>query len=292
MEKLSNTLEININNQQLIQVSSYILGEISLNNVNVIQSMERIMILPQTTTETLLYIIIALSKIGSRLGMNQEISNFLQKFTISNDLEVQQRSGEMVKLLTTDICSYVLAPNTDDSQNYSEEKSAKIIQVNNEKEELDDDLLSIVLDDKTNKQSTQSYTNYLDSLLGYQIDEKPVHKITPPPNSTELYNNNEIIIFTQTQSNPKDPNQIAKRLLIHNKSTTPITRFMIIHQTPPGYLLIEKPDMKLDGTTLSTDSPLEQILYIKKATSQPFEMKTSIKYDINSQTLSVSFISN
>ena len=292
VETLSKAIEININNQKLIQVGSYILGEISNNKIDVISCMKQIIFLPQTTTETILYIIFALSKISSRIGMNLEISQFLQKLTTSNELEVQQRAGEMMNLLKSDICSYVLAPSTDDLQNYSEEKSAKITQTNNEKDVLDDDLLSFVMNDKGDQQNNNKHSNYLDDLLGLNLKEKVVQEITPPPNSTELFNNNHIVIFSQTQTNPQDPNQIAKRLLIYNKCSTQITNFMIFHQLPTEYLIIEKPDLKTNCVTISNAKPLEQILYIKRTASIRFEMKTSVRYNVNGQDFTVNFISN
>jgi hypothetical protein len=125
VSRLSVSLREHSGNQSIVQVSAFVLGEFGREDNGVIDSLRRLIVLPQTTIESQLYILTALAKLWFRLGRREEGIEFLHGMETSNHVEVQQRSGELRRLLSVpQLCSAVLAPVAALGQ--SEERSVQI----------------------------------------------------------------------------------------------------------------------------------------------------------------------
>lgn len=99
---LENTIFGFSSNQSLVKIASWAIGEFSQDPEKMASDLDifkKIAKMPQTETETLCYILTALAKIGARLNKADDILSFLNDFTVSTDIEVQQRSGELARIL-------------------------------------------------------------------------------------------------------------------------------------------------------------------------------------------------
>ena len=96
VQQLSCSFSSFTENQSLIQISSWVVGEfMNQDNEVVIESLKKVLSLPQTKASTKAIIITTLAKLAVRFNKKKEIQEFLNKFVTSNNLEVQQRAGEM-----------------------------------------------------------------------------------------------------------------------------------------------------------------------------------------------------
>jgi hypothetical protein len=84
--------------QPLVQVSSWILGEYGTADEEIEATLAKISVLPQTTIETRAYIITALAKLSARSQLSPFTSELLANASRSNDLDLQQRSGEYLRI--------------------------------------------------------------------------------------------------------------------------------------------------------------------------------------------------
>ena len=132
-------------NQALMQVSSYVVGEFAVTDNGAFDNLKQIVSLPQTTSETKFYIIMALGKLAARLGRRPETAELMDQLMTSNDIEVQQRAGEMANILRMDgLCEEFLAPISVPSA--EETAQAAAIQKPSDKpaENLDNILLNVI----------------------------------------------------------------------------------------------------------------------------------------------------
>lgn len=178
VQKLSESLLNFSDNQNLMQVGSYVIGEFATSENGVSETLKNIIVMPQTTPETKLYAITALSKLAVRFGLSQPTSEYLKGIISDNNLEVQQRAGELVQLLNMGERSYeFLAPVPSASVNENDDSSIKInpnahtAQDNNENAN-GDDLLNMMLETKnlntpaqTQPQKKPEEMDLLDSLM-------------------------------------------------------------------------------------------------------------------------------
>lgn len=109
VQKLEAELTDNATVQPLVQVAAWILGEYGTQNIAPL--LGQILTLPQTKVETKGYIITAMAKLASRDPNNYEYIKYIQENTSQNNLDLQQRAGECIQLLTrTNVADQILAP--------------------------------------------------------------------------------------------------------------------------------------------------------------------------------------
>lgn len=225
-QRLKESLSLYTDNQSLMQVTAFVLGEFLKSDPDnqVAQSFQSIVVLPQTTTETKLYIITCLSKMALRLGTSETTSQFLYSLSQSNDLEIQQRAGEMLRLLSTPkLSAAVLLPivNVDAA---SEERTATIVNkpapaqtttdligsTQPQAHSDDDDLLQLVMDDSglsmnSNKSAPMNSTKdvLLDLMSDFGSNQQQQQKPVSTNSSSELAD----LLGTSTPSQPQMPVQ-------------------------------------------------------------------------------------
>lgn len=303
VQKLSESLLNFIDNQTLMQVSAYVIGEFAQQDNGVTEFLQQILLAPQTSPETKNYIVTAFAKLAARFGTQAQIIPILQDMVKSNNLELQQRSGELMKLLLhTDICEEILAPVAASNEAENDQSSIQIQQTTqqNEGNDADDDLLNFVIDKRkhqtqqaapvapqqTQPQQQAQASNLLDMLdLGAPKPAAPTTPAAPPkPQSTELLRKGDFIIFGQCMGNPTNPKQLALRLLIYGTGSTPLNEFKNAFQVAPGWQLNAQPP---DQTVLqpSGGAPITQVLYLFNMNNSPFQMHVQTSYKFGSQPL-------
>ena len=317
VEKLSESLINFSDNQSLMQVAAYIIGEFSTHDNGATDSLAHILKMPQTSSDTKKYIIMALAKLAARFGSREQIIETLSQQMNSNDIEVQQRSGEMMKLLRyTDICEEMLAPiaitSTENEQNPigivetkpQKNQTATLIDTGDllgealqkHQQPPEDDLLLIVLNDTDNNQrekpQTQNKptTSIHDDLLSL-VDDIPSNPAPQPqpqtqkPNATELLRSSEFIVYGQAKANPNDTRQIALNLIYYSSSSQ-LTEFHVAYNILPGWKLNAQPP---NGSVLSPlgGKPVCQVLYLlHENNNSPFQLQLKAQYKYGSQPLS------
>ncbi|KAK8882757.1 AP-1 complex subunit gamma-1 [Tritrichomonas musculus] len=324
VEKLSESLVNFSDNQSLIQVAAFIIGEFATQDNGQTQSLKHILLMPQTNVDTKMYIIMALAKMAARFGGSEDTIEVLRKQSESNNLEVQQRSGEMMKLLThRDVCDEMLAPIAaslvekeqnpiqiidgstpgQQSQQSLQNQQNLINQAQQAQKNTDqDDLLLFVLNDtELNNNNTINNTNQInnnnsnaqDDLLSLVEDmpSQPSQQIQQPNQQqqkksqvTELLRSSELIVYGQAKANPKDKRQIALNLIYYSASSQ-LTDFKVNIQLPPGWQVNQQ---QPDGNVLNPvgEKPVSQVLYLLNMNNSPFQMQLKVQYKYGTQPLS------
>lgn len=264
---LSSSLLQYSDNQTLIQVSSWIIGEFIQDDDGTIENLKKIIAMPQTTNLTKGYIITALSKMAVRFNKVKEIREFISFFIKLSDLDVQQRAGEMYNILNEkEIAEEVLSPTVKQNLNSS------INQENN------DDLLNIISEPYTDDK--QKDNNDLLSITSLVSD-----KISPPKGAIEALRMPDYVIYFEMIKNPKNEKQIAIRASIFNLNNTPLTNFTIKYGVPNGWHLQVQ---QATSTTLESigGEPIFQQLMLTAQDDTPLKMKTKISYMYHTQPIS------
>ena len=308
VEKLRESLLLNTDNQSLIQVASFVMGELAQENNGEIEALKKLAVLPQTKPETLLYIISAVAKIAVRLELIPEALALCTYMVEHNNLEVQQRAGELMKLLAhPEACQEILAPISNATE--ADDQSSIQIQQGTSKDRsgehgAGDDVLLMMLDTKkkgepapktqpvddllnldiapTNQPSKVSNTDLLSALA------EPAPKPQPqaaPMQMTELLRLPDFAIYGQSKANAADPRQIALRLLIFGTGSGSLNDFKLSFNISPGWQMNIQP---ADGSVLlpNKQKPVSQILYLMNATNAPFQLQVKATYKFGSQPLS------
>lgn len=301
VERLSESLVNFIDNQTLIQVSAFVIGEFATVDNGALESLSKIILMPQSSSETKMYIVTALAKLATRFGRLDEVRQTLTTLSKSNNLEVQQRAGEMMKLLThTDLCSEMLAPIAESSVNKEQNPIAIVDTKRTDKTQNDDDILLLVLDDAPKQPAKSSGGDSLLDILGDltpkstptptpQTTAAPAPQTTaapaPPPQAMELLRTNEVIVYGQAKGNPQDPRQIALRLLFYTTGTSPMTEFSAEYSVTPGWQINVRP---ADGKQLMPlgGAPITQLVYLMNANNAPFQLQVRFSLRFGMQPLS------
>lgn len=285
-------------NQTLLQVTAFVLGEFAMEDKGFTADLKQVLLMPQTKTETKLYIMTALAKMCVRFGNIAEVQAVMDQLVTDSNLEIQQRAGEIRNLLArTDVNGELFAP----ISATSEDDGKASIAINSGSHQTTaenvagDDLLSLMLDSKQPQQPKDDLLGLLDtpnptptnipssgSLLE-QLAAAPVQQNPSVPRAgVELLRKNDFIIYGQSKLNPSDQRMVALCLSIYSTSGQ-VTEFTMDYRVGPGWQLnIQRPD----GNVLTTEKPITQIVYLLNQTNAPFQLNFKATYKFGSQPLS------
>lgn len=280
---LSNTMYGYMNNQALVSVASWAIGEFENEDPSSIQVMLKILKLPQTQLNTKCYLITSLAKVSARLNHVDDILPTFEELLQESEIEIQQRVGELCHILQhQELWDEMLAP-PEFKQDESQSNPNTLIQTQNNT----DDLLS--LSDYTPEQ-TKATSNKNDDLLDIlsltpdtpnskvQLqDNQTKNQINAPPGSVEALRTSDFVIYFEIQKNPQNPNQIAIRSSIFNLNDIPLTQFNIQFGVPIGWNI--KPQQP-SNTTLEPNckNSIQQVILLFNTGSSPLMMKTRATY--------------
>jgi hypothetical protein len=285
-QRLSQALLDFSDNQTLVQVAAFVVGEFASAERGAIDALASVVGLPQTVAETQMYAVTALAKMGTRFGRAARVLEVLAGLTRSNNLEVQQRAGEMGKLLThADVADEMLAP--------MEERAPDAAAAPR-----------IVVEPAAQADSV------LDSLL-LELDEPvPPPPATPPPRQppatpprqspapqpapapqrpqqagVELARLAEFVVLGRAMGNPQDKRQIALNVLVYGTGQSQFTEFRMEFRIVPGWTLHPQPP---DRSVLAPAGgpPVSQVVYLTNLNNGPFQMHVRFAYRFGAQPLS------
>ncbi|OHS92911.1 hypothetical protein TRFO_40767 [Tritrichomonas foetus] len=189
--KLQSELAESSTVQPLVQVAAWILGEYGEDNEALNETFSQILVLPQTTKETKGYVLTALAKLASRSSVGPIVLDTLANEAKENDLDLQQRAGEFLQILTkTQAGESLLAPAPPVEEDEEEAAKPANVQRKNEQQPaaldnwmtsneqvpaaVQDDLLGDLLGDMVGPSPTSSNQQQSNkSLLSDLLDEMP-----------------------------------------------------------------------------------------------------------------------
>lgn len=285
VQQLSCSFSSFTENQSLIQVSSWVVGEfMNQDNGTIFDSLKKVLFLPQTKASTKAVIITTLAKLAVRFNKKKEIQEFLNKFITSNNLEVQQRAGEMSMILSfNEFAEEILAPFEQNKTN--EVKPVTIV----EDEKEDEDLLSLFEKDYQKAEPQQQKTSSLlddlsdiSSLDNTKSMQDNKSKITPLPGSIEGLQMQDFILYFEIRKNPQNQKQIALRVSVFSLINTPLTNFSMKFGVPNGWHLQTQ---NASSSTLESvgSRPILQQIMVYTDTDMPLFMKIQFTYNYGTQ---------
>lgn len=296
VKQLQGELTRNSTVQPLVQVSAWILGEYGQEAENLTQTFQQILTLPQTTKETKAFIITALAKMASRSQPDQVTINALTAGAADNDLDLQQRSGEYLQLLTkTAVADQVLAPAPPIEEDDEEKKpadskaqaqTADIIDwnpstpaTNSQPKEVPN--LLDMLGPATSTPSTAQPVDLLGSMLS--APAQPQQKQPMIPQGAVLaYDKDDLQIYFEVR-NP-NPNTYSARLNAYNRTSVQIKRFKVEFACTQGWVMqCQRPT----GDVLEpfNEKPIQQTVQWTNTGQFKFALKIRVSYIYGSQPI-------
>jgi hypothetical protein len=265
LQTLTEALKTNTDNQPLLQVAAWALGEFQEDPSDTIDVMIRLMLLPQTGTETKLVIVTALAKLAARFGDVAKVVQHLRTFENSNNLEIQQRVGELVRVLARpDVSEALLAP------------------------------IEIEESHEAPRAVRSPSESTLVELLGESVASEPATPVSapaeapppfqPPRNSVEAFRTADYVFYFELQRNPANPAQIAIRSTIVNLSAVPLTNFAVQYQAPQGWIVTAQPP---SSTVLPAagGGVIRQVYFLTNKGNLPLKLAAQISYLYRTQPI-------
>jgi hypothetical protein len=255
-------LKTNTDNQPLLQVAGWALGEFQEDPSDTIDVMIRLTLLPQTSVETKLVLVTALAKLAARFGEQEKVAAHLTKFENNNNLEVQQRVGELIRVLSrTDVCDALLAPvepeETHETPTAPAPRSAS-----------ETALIELLAE------PTKPIAQTEPSSVAFK----------PPPNAIEALRTADYVIYFELQRNPLNPTQIAVRATTVNLTSVALTQFIVQYKIPQGWAIsLQEPS----GNVLEAvgGGVIRQIFILANQGTVPLKMSVQISYLYRTQPI-------
>lgn len=278
LKQLQIYLPDNCSNQPVVQVASWAFGEFLEEQNTVIDLLTRILLMPQTTVESKCYIVVSLAKLAIRFNSIDTVRPFIETLSHSNELELQQRSGELLQIFQKpDIYEDLLAP----IEFAEEEPQADTPKSTPIKPTKQEDSLIDLGDAPSEKPKT-------DDLLVSEPTKPPPEtkkiEISPPQGAIEALKTSDYVIYFEIQRNQTNPNQIAIRSSVYNLGAVPLTQFVVQYGLPKGWVIsVQKPTNNVLEPI--GGKPIQQVIYLENRADFPLAMKTQITYMYRSQPL-------
>ena len=304
ISELYNALLSDIETQPLIQVAAWTLGEFQEEPNDSIEIMSKLLTMPQTSVDSKGYLITAISKLAVRFNKYDIAGTVLQTMSTNNNLEIQQRAGEMARVLEkTNLREDLLAPveieEVDQSNKpLSSESSENTQQIQSKTgiELLEQDDTDLLLDfgdgpvqtEPTTAQKLGSSADGSNAALtptasGNTAPEKP-KEITPPPGSVEALRTSDYVVFFELQRNAQNPRQLAIRSTVYNLNDVPLTQFLIQYGVPQGWAIVANAPSSNILEPIG-GRPIQQILMLENRGNNPLMMITQTTFMYRSQPL-------
>ncbi|EAY09122.1 Adaptin N terminal region family protein [Trichomonas vaginalis G3] len=293
---LTEKLPDNSSNQSLVQVAAWTIGEFLEEESDAPEILKRILLMPQTTIETKCYIIIALAKVAVRFNRIPEMTPVFEDLAKSNNLEIQQRAGEILHILSKkELYDDLLVP--------LEFEEAPVGEI---KSQHNENLLDLEMEAPQQKQ--QQPVDAVAALLGAPVAQPqqqqpavqqlladaskgtspqkvtPKKEITPPKGAVEALRTQDYVIYFEFQRNQNNPNQLAIRASCFNLGEVPLTQFQIQYGLPQGWMISPQ---QPSGNVLEPigGRPIMQVLMLQNKGVNKLQMRTQITYLYRSQPL-------
>jgi hypothetical protein len=253
IKTLSEALKTNSDNQPLLQVAAWAVGEFQETTSDALDVMVRLTQLPQTAAETKLVLITAMAKLAVRFNDVPKVRQHLAIFVRNNNLEVQQRAGELVRVLEhPEVSEGLLAPMDVDGEDQAPKPA-----------ERGPSLLEF---------TAESQSERPPKVAESQLEVKKVQSAPPavaaPPNSVEALRTSDFVVYFEIQKNPANPAQIAIRSSIFNVGSVPLTKFSIQFGASQGWQINAQPP----SANVLGPAPIRQVFYLQNKGTLPLKM--------------------
>jgi hypothetical protein len=279
-------------NQTLLQVSAWVLGEFCFANLDVYDTLKKITTMPQTTAQTRGYIITAVAKLAVRFQRKDDAVAFFREQARSNSLDLQQRAGEFIKLFAKpQLCEAALAPLPSDgagqpqrAQIVAEAADTPLLDMT---EPGDGNLLSIA--DLPPTPAGQSLRDLVDIVPAQnqtqnQAQNQNQEVAKPFPGAVEALRKADYVVYFEIKKNPQNPKQMAIRASVFNLGRTEFKNFAMKFGATLGWgVRAQNPS----STTLEPigGRPILQELLVGGQGDAKLQMKIQISYLYGAQPI-------
>jgi hypothetical protein len=264
IKTLTEALKINAENQPLLQVSAWALGEFQDDPSDSIDVMIRLTTMPQTVAETKLVLITALAKLAVRFGQVQKVREHFNIFVNSNNLEIQQRTGEMIRILERpDVCDVLLAAiEVEEAEEHSRN-------IEPSPASAEPALIELTAESPKARSPPKPET-------------QPT--VTPPPNGIEALKTSDIVIYFEIQRSPANPGQLAIRSTVFNLGQLPLTKFTIQYAAVQGWQIMQQAP---SGNVLPPlgGAPIRQVFSAENKGVLPLKMMVQLTFIYGTQPI-------
>lgn len=275
-QSLLNAIKLSNQPQSLIQVIAWALGEYQETEQELFDKFIEIFKRPSSTLETKCYLLTAIAKIAFRSNQIEKASTFLSVLAQHLNVEIQQRVGELLRVLSDpSFRSLALIPMETPGEESSQINSSVTESIS----------LIDLLETSPNSQSplvTESPLVLQPSSIA-QPQTKPALP-TPPPESIEALKTTSYIVYFQIQQNQNNPNVYAIKSTIFSLEKIQLTKFLILYAVPSGWQIAVKPPSSNALEPLG-GPPIEQLLLLQRQSPAPLLMKTQTTYLYRSQPI-------
>ena len=305
MKELYNAISTELDTQPLIQVAAWALGEFQEEPSDTPEIMVRLLSMPQTTVDTKCYLITAVAKLAVRFNLLEPAKLTLQQFAKNNNLEIQQRSGELLRVLAnTQLYDEILAPvEVEETEVKQVAEGGAATQAPQPDESGAIDLLDLgdellMIDDDKNKPPPKVNQGLAADLLGLMGDAPgPSNQAAPgapaqpaaksveaPPGAVEALRTAEYVIYFEIQRNAANPRQLAIRSSVFNLGDVPLNQFVIQYGVPQGWAIAAQPP---SGMVLEPKGgrPIQQVMMLENRGMNPLMMMTQTSYMYRTQPI-------
>ncbi|OHS94893.1 Adaptin N terminal region family protein [Tritrichomonas foetus] len=303
ISELYNALKSDIETQPLIQVAAWALGEFQEEPSDSIEVMSKLLSMPQTSVDSKGYLITAISKLAVRFNIVEPVNMVLQTMAKNNNLEVQQRAGEMIRVLEkTSLCEDILAPIEVEELDQSGKplntptsgESADLLGGASEPKQttgldlLEADDTDLLLDFGDAPSPAAPATSQPQQPPAKPAEpEKPTVKpedIVPPQGSVEALRTSDYVVFFELQRNAQNPRQLAIRSTVFNLNNVPLTQFLIQYGVPNGWAIVANAPSSNVLEPIG-GRPIQQILMLENRGNNPLMMITQTSFMYRSQPI-------
>ena len=275
--KLQEELTSNSTIQPLVQVSAWILGEYGEDNEKISETFSQILSLPQTTKETKSYVLTAIAKLSSRINniLNSSI-NSLRNGMTDNDLDLQQRSGEFLQLLSNnEVSASILA-----SVPPIEEDEEEINNKNNQEpiKQTQNDIIDWNPEVSNNNNLIKEEIK--EELKNNQPNQQPTTTSQPQnnlPPGIKVFNSDGLMIFLEIKRTPDNKYMMIRANVVNNSRRIINNLSLEYENITMGWSVMTEPQIL--NTLQPNDTRLIQQIskWINKSNSN-LSFKIVIKY--------------
>lgn len=289
LDSIENVLPFYPTNQPLIQIAAFSIGEYEERHEEANEAIKSFndVISSQTKLNgrTVSSIIVCLAKLAFRCGRINEVTKIIQKFQTDNRLDVQQRAGEMMKILSSSTnLSFILAPMHDEEANEQTQQTQQTQPEKTGQNQAQASNLLINMDGEDQNKS-ESLLDLLDPENNFEDNQTKIKKKLP--NGAFLaFELDEFVAYFEIQRNPKNQREIAIRVSYYNKTKIQLNKFNVTFAISGNWKFNSQPP---SGDILQPKGspPITQILFFSNIGNEnsKLSMKAQISYLFRSQPI-------
>jgi hypothetical protein len=289
MAELYNAIKTETDTQPLIQVAAWALGEFQETPSDLPLVITKLLSMPQTTVDAKCYLLMALAKLAVRFGGEEATRATLSELANNNHLEVQQRAGELLRVLDkAGLRDEILAPvefnEAHDPESVGE--GQQLPKAAAKTPETTDTLIGLIdIDSNVGPSPPQAPVSVL-TAAAPPAAAPPAAPVEPqaPPGALEALRTSDYVIWFELQRNASNPKQLAIRATIFGLGDIALTQFVVQYGVPQGWVISVQPPT---GNVLEPKGgrPIQQVMMLENRGVNALVMLTQTSYMYRTQPL-------